>query len=363
MKIQVTQERLSKALSIVGRVATGRQPLPVLSNILIKADKNRIQISSTNLEIAITQYLVGKIEEPGSTTVPARLMGDFVNGLPKENINLSTDGNKMVVTAGQHRSSINGMSAEEFPSIPSISGGTTQQIPVSKLAGALQQTVFAASSDETRPVLTGVYFYTHNNEMLVVATDSYRLAEKKLGETKNSFKLLIPASAMGDLLRILSDAKDDLEVTYDDTQVFFRVGDSELITRQIDGEFPDYRELIPAKSDIVFTASRDELMSITKIASLFARESAGGVTLSVSAEDKNVSISSIASQVGENTSTIDAKTNGSGEVTLNSRFLIDALNALKGDEVQIRFSGKLNPVIVDEGPKSDYTHVIMPLKS
>ena len=363
MKVQVTQERLAKALAVVGRVASGRQPLPVLSNILIKADKNRIQISSTNLEIAITQFLVGKVEQPGSITVPARLMGDFVSGLPKENIKLESDGAKLVVTAGQHKSTINGMSAEEFPSIPVITGGTTQKIPVENLSTALQQTVFAASNDETRPVLTGVYFYTNDNNMMIVATDSYRLAEKQLGETKNTFKLLIPATAMGDLLRILSDAKDELEVTYDETQVFFRAGDSELITRQIDGEFPAYRELIPSDTEVVCSTSRDELINITKIASLFARESAGGITLSVSETDKKISMSSIASQVGENTSKIDAKVKGSGEVTLNSRFLIDALNALNSEEVQLRFSGKLNPVIVDEGPKSDYTHVIMPLKS
>lgn len=363
MKVQVTQERLAKALNIVGRVATGRQPLPVLSNILIKAEKSRIQISSTNLEIAITETVGGKVEEAGAITVPARLMGDFVSGLPKENIKLETDGARMVVRAGQHRSTINGMPAEEFPSIPTITDGTTQKIPVKNLTQALQQTVFAASSDETRPVLTGVYFYTHENEMLIVATDSYRLAERKLGTTKNSFKLLIPATAMGDLLRILNDAPEQLEITYDDSQVYFRAGDSELITRQIDGEFPEYRELIPNKSDIVASASREELINITKIASLFARESAGGVTLAVSEDDKKISISSIASQIGENTSKVDAKVSGSGEVTLNSRYLLDALNVLEDEEVQIRFSGKLNPVMVSSGPQSDYTHVIMPLKS
>ena len=255
------------------------------------------------------------------------------------------------------------MSAEEFPSIPKIKDGTSQKIPADNLAQALTQTVFAASGDETRPVLTGVYFYTHNNNMMVVATDSYRLAEKAIGSTKNSFKLLIPASAMGDLLRILHESDDEIEATYDDTQVFFKAGDSELITRQIDGEFPAYKELIPSTSEVVATVSRDELINITKIASLFARESAGGVSLSVSENERHVSVSSIASQVGQNTSTVDAKASGSGEVTLNSRYLIDALNAISGESVQIRFSGKLNPVIVSEGPKSDYLHVVMPLKS
>lgn len=366
MKVQVTQERLARALAVVGRVASGRQPLPVLSNILIKADKNRIQISSTNLEIAITQFLGGKVEEAGATTVPARLMSDFVSGLPKENINLESDGKKLVVTAGQHHSTINGMSADEFPSIPSITGGTTQKIPVDKLTTALQQTVFAASADETRPVLTGVYFYTLSNTMMVVATDSYRLAEKKLGSTKNSFKLLIPASAMGDLLRILLASSGDLEVTYDNTQVFFRVDDSELITRQIEGEFPQYRELIPQKSEINCQTSREELINITKIASLFARESAGGVTFSASGKDNQVSVSSIASQVGENTANIDSKVSGDGEVTLNSRYLLDALSALNSEEVQIRFNGKDNPdpvIISESSGDSDYTHVIMPLKS
>jgi DNA polymerase-3 subunit beta len=174
---------------------------------------------------------------------------------------------------------------------------------------------------------------------------------------------LIPASAMSDLLRILGDSSGELEITYDKTQVFFRVEDSELITRQIDGEFPDYRQLIPSESDVVCTTSRSELIGITKIASLFARESAGGITFAASALDGNVSVSSIASQVGENTAAIDAEVTGSGEVTLNSRYLLDALNVLSSSEVQIRFSGKLSPVIISEKGKDDYLHVIMPLKS
>jgi DNA polymerase-3 subunit beta len=363
MKIQVTQEKLAKALSLVGRVAQGRQPLPVLSNILIKAAKNRIQISSTNLEVAITQYIGGKVEEEGAITVPARLMGDFVNGLPKENITLTTDANKVIVTAAKHTSTINGISADEFPSIPTISNGTTQKVPAAKIAEAIQQTVFAASSDDTRPVLTGVYFYTHENKMMVVATDSYRLAEKNIGESKNSFKLLIPASSMGDLARIIHDGEEGLEIIHDDTQVFFRAGDSEIITRQIDGEFPQYKSLIPASSDVVADVDRQELLGIVKIASLFARESAGGITLSVSEKTKSLSISSIASQVGENSSQIDAKAQGEGEVTLNSRYLLDALNALDEADVQIRFSGKLSPVVISTGKKPDYLHVIMPLKS
>ncbi len=207
-----------------------------------------------------------------------------------------------------------------------------------------------------------MYFHTFKGELYVVATDSYRLAERRVSPVKEDVSLLIPASAVQDLLRIMGDADQPVSVTHDDQQVLFVIGDVELVTRLIDGSYPDYRKLIPSTFQTSATLPRGELQNITKVSSLFARESAGSVTLYISEDENKVSIQSVASQLGENTATADAKVEGEGSITLNSRYILDALNVISDDSVTVSFNGKLEPCII-RGTDKDYLHVIMPLKS
>lgn len=365
MRVSVTQENLNRALSIVARVASGRVALPILSNVLITANKNRITLAATNLEIATTYTLSGKVEEEGSLTVPARLLNEFVSSLPAVNIELVTKGAHLELKTNQYESTINGTPADEFPSLPSLSSKTSQKLKAKALKHAIQQTIQAASSDEARQVLTGLFLHTNSNQLYLVATDSYRLAEKRLGALKTDLSLLIPSGAMQDLVRILGDGDDEVELLFDEGQALFRYKEVELVSRLIDGTFPDYRQLIPKDNEVTFTINRDDFINITKVSSLFARESAGSVTLHVSEESKEVSIRSVASQVGENTSRASATVQGTGEITLNSHYLLDALNVMNDEEVTFAFSGKINPCVLWAGDRTrtDYQHVIMPLRS
>jgi DNA polymerase-3 subunit beta len=197
----------------------------------------------------------------------------------------------------------------------------------------------------------------------MVATDSYRLAEKKLMKTKEDINLLVPATALQDLLRILGEFEGDVDVTHDDQQVLFKVGDIELVTRLIEGNYPDYRKLIPGKFVTSAKLKRIDLTNITKVSSLFARESAGSVTIEINEDKSEVSIRSVASQLGENTSAATAEVAGGGMITLNSRYILDALHALSGDDVTFSFNGKLEPTVLADPKADDYLHVIMPLKS
>lgn len=362
MKLQVTQENLNRALGSVARVANSRNTLPILANVLVKTSNNRLSLSATNLDIAITHYIGAKVSTEGSITVPARLMQDFVNSLPSSVINLELEETKLRVTTDQYRSVVNGIVADDFPVMPAITGGKVWTINGAQLKKGLQQVVFAASSDETRPVLTGVLFHTIEDKLMIAATDSYRLAEKGLGKNKEAVRLLIPASSLHDLLRILGDGSDDVSVTHDDQQVLFRVGDVELVTRLVDGNYPDYQKLIPNSFTSEATLKRSDFVNVTKVSSLFARESAGSVTIEVDETSGSLSIRSVASQLGENTATADAKVTGSGSITLNSRYLLDALNALSGDTVSFGFNGKLEPTLLRDPASDDYRHVIMPLK-
>ncbi len=364
MKLQVTQENLTKALSTVARVATNRGTLPVLANVLIKTTDNRLSLSATNLDLAITQYVGSKIGEGGEITVPARLLQDFVGTLPSGVIDIKLDGYKLHIKSGSYNSTINGISAEDFPVMPAIEEKNSWIIPNKQCKETLQQVVVAASGDEARPVLTGVYIHNYEGNVYIVATDSYRLAEKKLSSKGNDgVSLLVPANAMSDLLRIVSDGDADVEVFHDDQQVLFKVGDVELVTRLIDGNYPDYRKLIPESFTSTARINKQEFTNLTKIASLFARESAGSIVVSVDEGDGEVQVRSVASQLGENTSKATAKVTGDGSITLNSRYLLDVLSVLRGAEVEFCFNGKLEPSLIRDPSDKDYKHVIMPLKS
>jgi len=363
MQLQVTQENLSKALGTVGRVANARGTLPVLANVLIKTVENRLSIAATNLDIGITHYIGAKVGEDGAITVPARLMQDFVSSLPSGVIDLTLEDAKLRIVTEQYQSTINGVAADEFPVMPAITEGKTWKVNGAQLKASLQQIIMAASSDEARPVLTGVFIHTVEGKLCMAATDSYRLAEKVLMPLEESLSLLVPVSAMQDGLRIVNDFNDDVVVVSDEQQVLFRAGDVELVARLIEGKYPDYRKLLPANFAVTATLKRADLLNVTKVSSLFARESAGSITIHVDETTQQLSIRSVASQLGENTATATAEIQGTGDITLNSRYLLDALHAISGADVKFCFNGKLEPIVLTDPSDADYTHLIMPLKS
>jgi DNA polymerase III subunit beta len=363
MKLQVTQANLSKALNTVARIANSRNALPILSNVLLKTENNRLSIAATNLDIGITHFIGSKIQSGGAITVPARLMQDFVSSLPDSVLNLELTDNKLHIATDQYQSTINGIVADDFPVMPAIKEGISWKSPAAEFKKALSRTVFAASADDARPVLSGVYFHSAAGRGVVVATDSYRLAENKLGKVSKTVNFLVPANAAQDLLRIISDTDKEVSVTHDDQQVLFNVGDVSLVARLIEGNYPDYRKLIPSKFTTVARLAKADFLNITKVSSLFARESAGSITIKASKDDNSVSINAIASQLGENTAKADAKITGGGEITLNSRYLIEALNAFSADEIEFCFNGKLEPIILRSPAEADYIHLIMPLRS
>ena len=366
MELTVTQENLARALSNVGRVASSKTQLPILSNILLRTDSNRLLVAATNLEIATTQLIGAKIAKPGAITIPARLVSEFVSSLPKGTVELKVVNDHLHIKAGSYSSVINGVIADDFPELPTIDETSSIQygLKVDDFKQAVSQTIITASNDATRPVLTGVYWHSHEGFLYLAATDGYRLSERRLVETKSDVAAIIPTSTLQEVMRTITDATDEVDVLFDETQVRFRVGESEITSRLIDGNFPDYRQLIPTSSETEITIDKSEFVRITKIAGLFARESGGSVTLTANGEANTLSIHSIASQLGENTSESTAEVTSDGQVTLNSRYLSEALGVTEADTVQFRFSGKIAPcVLTTTAADVNYLHIIMPLKS
>ena len=366
MELTVTQENLTRALGAASRVASTKTQLPILSNILLRTDGTRLMVAATNLEIASTQLIGAKIINDGAVTIPARLITEFVASLPKTTVTLKVVDNKLHLSAEGYSSVINGSVADDFPELPTINEKTavSYSIDTAALKQAMTQTILTASNDSTRPVLTGVYWHSHDGALYLAATDGYRLSEKRLVATKSDVAAIIPTTTLQEVLRALSDDVAEVEVLFDESQVRFRLNDAEITSRLIDGNFPDYRQLIPATSETVITIPRADLAQITKVAGLFARESGGSVTITADADKDKLSLHSVASELGENTSEASASVSTDGQVTLNSRYLTEALAVTDGDEVTFRFSGKLSPcVLASNSPDCDYQHIIMPLKS
>lgn len=366
MELTVTQENLTKALAAVSRVASTKTQLPILNNILLRTDGTRLLIAATNLEIASTQYIGAKIISHGSITIPARLVSEFVASLPKEAVELKVVNDKLSITSGKYTSVINGIVADEFPELPTIDESSSIQysITAEDFKQAVSQTIITTSGDATRPVLTGVYWHSFEGSLYLAATDGYRLSERRLVETSSEVSAIIPTSTLQEVLRLIIDTVEEVDVLFDDTQVRFRLNEAEIVSRLIDGNFPDYRQLIPREMSTNGIISKDDFVRITKIAGLFARESGGSITLTLNADQNTISIHSIASEFGENTSEANAEVDTDGVITLNSRYVSDALSVIDSDKIIFGFNGKLSPsVLRSAGDDVNYYHVIMPLKS
>ena len=365
MEIKVTQEKLAKALNTVSRTAVSRTTLPILNNVLIRVDNKKVSLTTTNLDMAVVDYLPVSDSKDGVVTVPARLLAEFVSNLPKgENITIKAEDTKVTISANKYTSVINGALADDFPELPEINekDAVTFKMGVDEFKNGLNQVTIASSNDLTRPALTGIYFNTYDGILAVAATDGYRLAERKLiNKVESEVMAVVPATSIQEVMRSISDDMEEIEFSFNEDLVRFRLGEVEIISKLIDASFPDYTKLIPKDNDIKVSLKRDELMRVTKLAALFAK----GVGGSIVCETKNNEflVKSVANEFGENDSKIDTEVDKEGKITLNSRFLIDALNVMDEDEVYFEFSDRVAPILIKNKKSKDYTHIIMPLNS
>lgn len=368
MEIKIGQEKIAKALNHVSKVAAGsRATLPILNNVLIRVDDNKMSLVTTNLDMAVVSYLTVAGCKNGVVTVPARLLAEFVGNLPKgEMVEMTAEGEKIEIRAGGYTSNINGAAADDFPELPEIEEDKMVKFVLGsdEFKEGLTQVMVAVSNDTTRPALTGVYFNTFEGGLYLAATDGYRLAERRvLKKTDAEVRAIVPAASLRTVMGLLGDEAEEIEILFDDAQVRFRLGEVEVTSKLINGSFPDYRQLIPKETEIKVELPRDELTRVTKLAALFAREVGGSVICETSTENGAFMISSVANELGENKSEIKTDVNADGKVTLNSRFLLDTLNVLGGKMVSFGFSNKLDPVVLRSDTTEDYVHIVMPLKS
>ncbi len=371
MKVSCLQENLTRGLAIVGRGVSTRGTLPILSNVLIKTDSGRLKLTATNLEIGVNCWVPAKVEDEGAITVPAKLFSDFVNSLPPGPIDISLNVRTKTVHLRSQTTEANmkGLDAEEFPIIPAIPDRPTTRMAQGVLRRMIGEVAFVAATDDSRPVLTGVLTTFSGDEVTMAAADPYRLSVRKaslLGSVTPAVEIIIPAKSLFEVARILDDTDKtvDILVTPNGSQVIFHTDEADLVSRIIEGQFPNYRQVIPSSHATTVTVSRDELLAATKLASYFARDAANIVRFQVDPSmDTPLVVSATAAEVGDNTSRVGATVEGQPTaIAFNSRFVADALSSLAASEIILELGGPLAPGVLKIVGDDSYLHVVMPLR-
>ncbi len=371
MKFTCIQEDLSRALSIVSRaVSSSKAVMPVTQNVLLIAEDSMLKVTGTDLNTTITTWIGAQIEKDGSVTIPAKLLSEFVNALPPETVEVELMKKPLGINikCAGYESNISGTKAEDFPSVPTVDEGLGATIEAAVLKQAIDRVAFAAADEDSRPVLTGVKVEIKGEDATFAAADGFRLSVYSctLAEAPDEdMEFLVRARAMSEMGRLLN-IEDDVEfmVTQNINHVLFRIGDVEVVSSLISGAFPNYTQLIPTKHTTKAVLSTDEFLRATKTASIFAREDSNIIRLQVAEKDKgpgHMTLSSQASEVGDNTGEIEASVTGQdAKIAFNSRYLTDILGVLDGD-IAVELTSSTTPGVLKPTEGDDFVHVVMPM--
>lgn len=365
MKISCTQENLSKAVGVVGRVVGTRSTLPILSHIFISTENGRLKVVGTDLEIGIVANIGAKIEEEGAVTIPARLLADFVVNNKDETINIEVSDNKISLSSDHFKAHLSSLSPEDFPLIPEIKDSQNIKVSAKEIKELITKTVFASAIDETRPVLTGVLIKTEEKTLILAATDSYRLAEGKidLGENpQKQISAIVPSRTMQELARLIGPTEKTVEIAISENQISFTLSSLKIVSRILDGPFPDYTQIIPKNISSHVEIGLEKLVNALKLSLSFAREVSNNIKVKIEPQ-QDIQIIATSPQIGDSISTLEADTKGDKlEIAFNARFLLDIISVLDSEKIVIEFSGKTSPAIIR--PKNDqkYIALIMPLR-
>lgn len=366
MKFTCTQENLIHGLNAVNRVASKSAVLAILQNVLLVAEDGRVQLQTTNLELAIIVAIRAKVDVVGRYTVPARLLTEFISLLGNERVTLETVAGGLRVVSGHTQTTIKGAAAEEFPVLPAHDAPTEVTLPGNALRHALECTVFAAANDESRPEISGTLLVVDGNKLTLAATDSYRLAETTaplLGPAPAAHKAIIPSRTAQELLRLAPEDETVVHIKLGDDQVRVAFPDTEVITRVIEGQYPDYQQIIPTSKETTVVCDREELLSNVRAASLFCKTGINDLSFIVDPTEKQVRISAANTQLGEHEASVPAEVTGPEQrFVFNYRYLLDGITSLGGSTITIDLLDHNTPATLRNPERSDVLYLLMPIR-
>ena len=373
MKLSCLQENLNWGLGVVGRAVAARTTLPITNNVLLATESSRLKLAATNLEMAISCWIGAKVEEEGSITVPARLLSDFIGSLPAEKvkISLSPQTKTLGMKCARFEARISGVDAKDFPPIPRVEGGITTKVEVEALRQGISQVVFAAATEESRPVLTGVDAKFEGNTVTLAAADGFRLAVYKMPLAEAVSKVtevIIPARTLAELNRLIAEQEEPVEIMVnpDKGQALFKLKNIELVSQLIQGTFPNYAQLIPQSCATKATISVADFLRATKTASIFARDGSGIIRLVVTPGAEmapgKVVVSARSEEVGDDVGEIDAVVEGEeAKIAFNGKYLTDVLGVLHETQVALETTSPSSPGVIRPVGVDNYLHVVMPM--
>jgi DNA polymerase III subunit beta len=370
VKVTCPQDNLSKGLAIASRAVSTRSTMPILSNVLLATDGSRLRLAATNLELSINCWIDAEIEEEGRVAVPARLLQEFVNSLPSAPVkmDLNPSNRTMKIHCLRTDGNIKGVNADEFPAIPTVEDGALFRQPAHLLKEMINQVAIAAATDDSRPIFTGV-LTTIGATISMVAADGFRLglrSNELEGGPDAEITLIIPAKSLLELARILPDGKGqdelvEIAVTPNKNQVIFRTASIELVSRLIEGQFPNYKQIMPKEWKTQVVVPTSEFLNAAKTASFFARDSANIVRLHM--EPGEMTVRAESTELGDNESKIDAIIEGepSADIAFNAKYLTDALNVVDSEQIKLEIVNSGSPGVIKPVDSTDYVHIIMPM--
>jgi len=376
MKISSLQENLKNGLFIVGQIAGKSVNLPILNNVLIKAKGDGIKLITTDLEVGVVASVRGKVDKEGSFTVESKVISDYISLLPNQKIDIELKEKSLSIKCENYKTTINGQNAEEFPLIPKIEKEIYYKTKTDIFKKALTQVVFAVSGSETRAELTGVLFGFENDKLVLAATDSYRLAEKEIkietnNKNENKSRIIVPAKTLQHLLRILSAIKNEdlnnedkeIKFYFSENQILFTIGNTELISRLIEGQYPDYKQIIPNNFSTKAMVMKTEILRAVKAAAIFSKSGTNDINIDLPAGKNKLIITAVSSQTGENISELDVEMTGQDNgVVLNHKYLLDGINNIDGEKIIININNADTPCVIRSEKEGGYVYVIMPIK-
>ena len=373
MRLSCLQENLNRGLSVVGRAVATRTTLPITNNVLLATDQSRLKLAATNLEMAISCWIGAKVEEEGAITVPARLLTEFINSLPSEKveINLSPPTKTLGLKCARFEARISGVDAKDFPPIPRVDEGITTRVEVDALRQGITHVIFAAATEESRPVLTGVDAQFDGDLLTLAAADGFRLAVYKLPlavPVSQKTEVIIPSRTLAELNRLIVDEEEAVEITVNPkkSQALFRLKNIELVSQLVQGTFPQYTQLIPQSYTTQAIVSVAEFLRATKTASIFARDGSGIVRLVITPGGEltpgKITVSARSEEIGDDVGEIDAIVEGEeAKIAFNGKYLSDVLGVLHEAQVALETTNPSSPGVVRPVGVDNYVHVIMPM--
>jgi len=373
MRLSCLQENLSRGLALVSRAVATRTTLPITQNILMEADQSMLKLSATNLELGITTWVGAKIDEEGAITIPARLMTDFINSLPSDQVDMDVTARPLGIhfKCARFEAHINGTDAQEFPPIPTVEQGITARIHPQVLRTAISKVVFAAATEETRPVLTGIKIEISGQKFTLAGADGFRLAVYNgdlLEPAAEDAEAIVPARTFSELQRLLIDQEEPVElvITPSKSQLLVHLKGVELVSQLIQGTFPNYSQLIPQSSGTKAIVELQEFSRAARAASIFARDGGGIIRLEMvqgpGGATGKMLVKSSAEEAGDNQGEIDARIEGDeAKIAFSSRYLTDVLSVLERGQVALETTTPSSPGVIKSVGNDNYVHVVMPM--